>query len=216
MKIVATLPKDSVLRYGKTVVATLRDEISLKDTGLSLLVGLNGEGKTTLLRWLCALLPHCPSPLERRQAIYLPESLDWPGNLHYLQLHKAMAPDVPYAEQWAKHFGLDAKKRYGLLSKGNRQKVRLLLTEALALQHQANVICLDEPLSGLDFRTREIVWQGWHGDNNWSAAHRIVSMHPSDIPYNPDQVILVSKGNISLMSFAGTLSWDAIKQTISV
>jgi ABC-2 type transport system ATP-binding protein len=215
MKAVATLPKNSVLRYDKIPVATLRDDIGLATTGLSLLVGLNGEGKTTFLRWLCALLPQCPSPLQRGQAIYLPESLDWPGNLHYLQLRKAMAPDVPAADSWAKSLALDVTKRYGLLSKGNRQKVRLLLTEALAVQHAASVICLDEPLSGLDFKTREVVWRGWHGDYDWSAAHRVVSMHPSDIPYNPDQVILASKGTISLMTFTGALSWDTIKRTMA-
>ena len=214
MKTVATLPKGAALRYDKTVVATLSTDISLIATGLSLLVGLNGEGKTTFLRWLCALLPHCPSPLNRGQAIYLPESLDWPGSLHYQQLRKAMAPDVVQADAWAELLALDATKSYGLLSKGNRQKVRLLLTEALALQHKSSVICLDEPLSGLDFRTREAVWKGWHGDYDWSAAHRVVSMHPSDIPYNPDQVILASKGQITLMAFTGPVSWDAIKQTL--
>jgi ABC-type multidrug transport system ATPase subunit len=145
----------------------------------------------------------------------LPENLDWPGNLNYQQLRRALAPDVVTAEQWSFLLGLDPKKKYRLLSKGNRQKVRLLLTEAIAQQHKSEIICLDEPLSGLDYRTREVVWKGWRGDLDWSRAHRIVSMHPTDIPYNPDQVIAAARGGITVLPFSGRLSWDQIKTSLS-
>jgi ABC-2 type transport system ATP-binding protein len=56
-------------------------------------------------------------------------------------------------EELAERLDLDLRRRFGDLSKGNRQKVGVLY----AFQHQPDVLILDEPTAGLDPLMRQVV-----------------------------------------------------------
>jgi ABC-2 type transport system ATP-binding protein len=56
-------------------------------------------------------------------------------------------------EELAERLDLDLRRRFGNLSKGNRQKVGILY----AFQHQPEVLILDEPTAGLDPLMRQEV-----------------------------------------------------------
>lgn len=132
------------------------------------LLGANGAGKTTTLLLLLGLLqPSAGSvslagvdmtrePLAgRRRALYLPERvalyprLSGLENLDYLL---GLAGEPLGEEQLLEHLahvGLDAeaaRRPTSGYSKGMRQKVAL----AMARARRAQVLLLDEPLSGLD------------------------------------------------------------------
>lgn len=126
-------------------------------------IGPNGAGKSTLFRALLGELPQTGGELEVRAEIaYVPQSerprLDFPIDALGV-VEMGTHPSLPWyrrvgAEQRraATHalarVGLAAKARtrFGELSSGQRQRVLV----ARALARQAPVICLDEPLSGVD------------------------------------------------------------------
>ena len=128
------------------------------------LVGANGAGKTTLMRTLLdfirpaagsvSVLGHDTrheSVAVRRRTTYLPGELVLPPRLtgrdaiHRFTLARAgLKPDR--VTTLCDRLELDLSRRVGDLSKGNRQKIGLVLAFAPA----ADLLILDEPTSGLD------------------------------------------------------------------
>ncbi|WP_457590901.1 ABC transporter ATP-binding protein [Geoglobus sp.] len=123
------------------------------------ILGPNGAGKTTTLRIVAGILKPDSgevlfsgmSPEEYRDSTgYLPEERGlyrkWKVRevLRYLSELKGGA-DTDY---WLDRFGLaeHAGKRIEELSKGMQQKVQLIV----AVQHDPELLILDEPFSGLD------------------------------------------------------------------
>jgi ABC-2 type transport system ATP-binding protein len=126
-------------------------------------LGPNGAGKTTTIRLLmgflrpsagsCAVLGGSPrrEPALRRRIGYLPgdfraepgmtgaELFGWYGRLRG-------NPSPARVGELAERLRLDPSRRFGTLSKGNRQKVGLVL----AFCHRPDVLILDEPTTGLD------------------------------------------------------------------
>jgi len=127
------------------------------------LLGPNGAGKSTTMRSLMGFLNFqkgtftvdninpIVNPLEAKTIIgYLPGDPQLPQNLNSLSLFKLGAnirnKDIDYALELSEKFELDTSLTLKELSKGNRQKVAIIL----ALLHQPKVLILDEPTSGLD------------------------------------------------------------------
>jgi len=126
------------------------------------LLGPNGAGKTTWLRAVLDLV-HPTSgaaeicgrssrdPKAREQVSYLPGDLKLPQRLTGRQVidrftsARAQISDH-HLETLAARFGVSLDRRIASLSKGNRQKVGLIL----ALAPTTSVLLLDEPTSGLD------------------------------------------------------------------
>jgi len=126
------------------------------------LLGPNGAGKTTTLRCLLRYLnPTSGAALvlggdARDEAVrlrvgYLPGDLrlepkakvgsllDWYADLRGGIPHRRI-------DELCQRFVLDPDRRFGDLSKGNRQKVGVIQ----AVMHDPDVLILDEPTSGLD------------------------------------------------------------------
>jgi len=127
------------------------------------LLGPNGAGKSTTMRSLMGFLNFQKgtftvdninpilNPLEAKTIIgYLPGDPQLPQNLNSLSLFKLGAnirnKDIEYALELSEKFELDTSLTLKELSKGNRQKVAIIL----ALLHKPKVLILDEPTSGLD------------------------------------------------------------------
>ena len=126
------------------------------------LLGPNGAGKTTLLRAALDLVhPTTGSvhilgvdstdPHARRDVAYLPGDLILPGRLSgWATISRYSASRGPLdsdrVKELARRLDLDLDRPVGQLSKGNRQKIGLVL----AFAPRARVLLLDEPTSGLD------------------------------------------------------------------
>jgi ABC-2 type transport system ATP-binding protein len=127
-------------------------------------LGPNGAGKTTTIRTLLDLI----RPTSGRVLVFGIESTADPVAIHrrigYIpgefSLYDRLTGgqtiqyfanlrggvDKAYQRSLIERFDIDPKRKYKELSKGNKQKIGLVI----ALQHQPELLILDEPTSGLD------------------------------------------------------------------
>ena len=128
-------------------------------------LGPNGAGKTTAIRILIDLIRPTAGRAEvlgfdaqrdsievRRRCGYLAgdlalyESLTGSECLDLISSLRGDHVDRAYRERLIERLRLDPSRRIGALSRGNRQKVGLVI----ALMAQPELLVLDEPTSGLD------------------------------------------------------------------
>ena len=127
-------------------------------------LGPNGAGKTTTIRTLLDLLHPSRGRARifgldsRRDSVAIRRRLgNLPGDFGYgkhssgrealaLLARLRGVDDLGRAEQLAERFRADLDRSLGKLSRGNRQKVGLIL----AMFHSPELLILDEPTSGLD------------------------------------------------------------------
>ena len=127
------------------------------------LLGPNGAGKSTTMRSLMGFLNSSEgslfvegidtieNPVEAKEIIgYLPGDPQLPQNLNAKSLFKLGADmrgqSTDYAMELAEKFELEVGQSIKELSKGNRQKVAIILS----VVHKPKALILDEPTSGLD------------------------------------------------------------------
>ena len=128
-------------------------------------LGPNGAGKTTAIRCLLGLIrPTAGQALvlgidcqqrsveARAHLGYLPgdlrlyETLTGQQTTDYFASLRATRPDPAYLGALLDRFDFDPSRRVETYSKGNKQKLGLIL----AMMHEPDVLVLDEPTSGLD------------------------------------------------------------------
>ncbi|MDR0978733.1 MAG: ATP-binding cassette domain-containing protein [Lachnospiraceae bacterium] len=155
---------------GKKVVDNLN--FSIEKPGVFGLLGSNGAGKTTTIRMMLGIINKDEGeiswngkPVKRENVNfgYLPEERGiYPKTLLFDQFMyfarlKGMKKDKAKVEieYWAKKLGLEEylHKPAEQLSKGNQQKVQLIL----AILHKPDLLVLDEPFSGLDPVNTQII-----------------------------------------------------------
>jgi len=127
-------------------------------------LGPNGAGKTTTMRVLLDLIRPTSGRAEvfgiettadpvaiHRRLGYLPGEFDLYDRLtgadtiaYFANLRGGV--DAQYVGQLVERLDLDPSRRFKEYSKGNKQKVGLVV----ALQHRPDLLILDEPTSGLD------------------------------------------------------------------
>lgn len=127
-------------------------------------IGPNGAGKSTTIRLLLDLIRptsgeafifgqnvHQNSVVLKKDIGYLPGEIYLPDNmlgadcLAFYQRFKNSV-DKKYVKSLLDRFDLDLKKRVGDYSKGNKQKLAIIL----AMMHKPKMLLLDEPTAGLD------------------------------------------------------------------
>ena len=209
-----TLKKGTTLGYpGAPAVATITEEIRFARPGLTLLAGRNGEGKSTLMRHLCFCQDQKPDQSYRHA--YLPEDLLFDPEMRPATIARAVLSSATQ-KQWFLTQATETllpDKAFGTLSKGNKQKVRNLLTIALAREMDADLLCLDEAMSGLDYFVRREFWCIIAGEA--SMRHVVLSLHPDDICAEPNQILLICGGKVSRMETM-TSNWLKIEEEMEI
>jgi ABC-2 type transport system ATP-binding protein len=157
-----------VKRFGKLEILKGAD-FEVGQGEVTLLLGRNGAGKTTLFNLLLGCLPldggrmtalGLDSSVDyiaiRERTGYLPESdtlyTDWTvaDNIAFVRkFYKNWDSDTE--TKMAEKFKLPLKQKVSTLNRGARRKLSMLL----AFSHRAELLLLDEPLSGLDPIFRE-------------------------------------------------------------
>jgi zinc/manganese transport system ATP-binding protein len=205
-----TLDQGLSIGYKTRPVATVTEKILFEAGQVTLLLGLNGQGKTTLMKTLAGLLPPLSGSLARIRALYLSDDVDFPDRLTPREIVHCLDPGAKYRALGSEMLaGLEVEnKRYCLLSKGNRQKARVIFAEIISRARKVNFLGLDEPFAGLDFQARDYLVSRWLENVN-HERHLLVSMHPSEIPVAPSQILLVSDGKIWTVPPA--TSWSEIR-----
>jgi len=135
-------------------------------------LGPNGAGKSTAIRIMVDVIRPTGGHVEifgvdaqrhsveaRRLMGYLPSDPAFPAGMtaaevfDYFTTVRGTKPDRDYLEHLVQRLKLDTSRRVTDLSRGNRQKVGLVL----ALMHRSPLVVLDEPTTGLDLLIQEEV-----------------------------------------------------------
>ena len=132
------------------------------------LLGRNGAGKSTLIRCVLGLSPidagnvdiygdQLPqlNPQTLHRVGYVPQSFDlfpWMRVNQYLAFHRAFYArwDAELVSGLLGRWEVDAKKKIGELSQGQRQKLAIIR----AIAPDPDLLLLDEPVASLDPQTR--------------------------------------------------------------
>jgi len=146
------------------VVGVKNLDLSVSEGEIFGFIGPNGAGKSTTIRLLLDLIRptsgqasifgldcHKNTVKIKEEIgflpgeIFLPESMSGRECLNYFKGFKRKI-DQKYENRLVNRFGLDLRKKVGDYSKGNKQKLAIIL----ALIHKPKLLILDEPTSGLD------------------------------------------------------------------
>jgi len=208
--------RDVAISYGKkNVIPGLSFEVLSGETfGL---MGLNGAGKTTMIKAVLGLRDHERGAIEiygqdrlskasKRRFAYLPERFEPPwflSGMEFVQFSMRLY-DVPFDRDAA--IGLAARlaldpdvlgRRVQTYSKGMRQKLGIMATLLTGCQ----LLVLDEPMSGLDPQARALVKDSLREAR---AAERTIFLSShilSDMNEICDRVAVIHEGH---MVFIGT------------
>jgi len=171
------------------------------------LLGPNGSGKTTLIKLINGLLQPDqgrvlindmdPSPATKAIVAYLPDTT-------YLNEQMKVKEALTYFKTFYKDFnlerahhlladlGIDENSRLKKLSKGNKEKVQLILV----MSRDARLYVLDEPIGGVDPAAREYILNTII--NNYSPTSTVlISTHLiSDIEPILDEIVFLKDGKV--------------------
>ena len=192
------------------------------------LLGPNGAGKTTTVRILLDLIRktsgeaqvfnldiHLHSIEIRQRIAYVPGELGLfqdktaRRNLQYLLgLYDNPIP-IRRIEELAEIFGLDLDRKVKELSKGNKQKVGIVL----ALAPKADLLILDEPTSGLDPLITAEFYKILHEQQQETGSTVLLSSHLlNEVEKVAHRVGIIREGSIVEVATVHQLKSMAMKE----
>ncbi len=172
------------------------------------LLGPNGSGKTTLIKLIAGLLT--PSygqilvdgkligPDTKAIISYLPDRNSLPLKktvLELVTLFNTMFDDFDSARalQLLNDLGIATNAKLSLLSKGNREKVQLILV----MSRRAKLYLLDEPIAGVDPAARDYILKTILENYDRNATILISTHLIADVEKSLDSFIFLKNGNIT-------------------
>lgn len=193
-------------KYGSK---TALDEVSLKIPKGSIigLLGPNGSGKTTMLKLAAGLLTpnsgtitvcgNKPGPKSKLDVAYQPDRVylnDW---MNVEQLIKMMADfysnfSIEKAVDLLNALKINPKEKLKNLSKGNKEKVQLILT----MSREVPLYILDEPIGGVDPAARDYILSTILTNYSENASVLISTHLISDVEPVLNHVIFIKEGRI--------------------
>ncbi len=175
------------------------------------LLGPNGCGKSTLMKLVSGLLVPNSGTIEingepqseasNRYISYLPERTYFTPSMRVEQLIKYFKEfyedfDEDVARKMLGDLGIDSRAKLKALSKGNKEKVQLILV----MSRKAKLYMLDEPIGGVDPAAREYILQTIIGNYNTEASVLITTHLIADIEPILDEFAFLSYGGKILLS----------------
>jgi ABC-2 type transport system ATP-binding protein len=190
-------------------------EEALKDIDLHIgsgkiigLLGPNGSGKTTLIKIMNGLLQpsggeifvegKTPGIDSKKVISYLPDKMyfaDWMKVSDLMDFFSDFYEDFnrEKAINMCRELGISLKDKMKKLSKGNKEKVQLVLV----MCRKAKVYLLDEPIAGVDPAARDFILDTILNNYNESGTVLISTHLISDIEKIMDEVIFIQNGEIT-------------------
>ena len=171
------------------------------------LLGPNGSGKTTLIKLACGLLAPTsgeilingmkPGVETKKIVAYLPERNYLSDSMTVTEMVHFMADfysdlDQDKAYGMLAHLNIDPKKKFKALSKGNREKVQLILV----MSRQAKLYLLDEPIGGVDPASRDYILDTIIKNYNKEATVVLSTHLIADIEPVLDEYVFIRNGDI--------------------
>lgn len=173
------------------------------------LLGPNGSGKTTLIKLINGLLTPTsgsitvcgskPGVESKKKVAYLPDnsylnswmSVEQIVN-YFADFYEDFRPELAY--KMFENLGISPKMRLKTLSKGNKEKVCLILV----MSRDAELYVLDEPIAGVDPAARDYVISTIINNYNPDATVLISTHLISDIEQVLDEAIFIQNGTITM------------------
>ncbi|MBE5818411.1 MAG: ABC transporter ATP-binding protein [Clostridiales bacterium] len=195
-------------KYG-SVLALDKVDLAIEKGKIIGILGPNGSGKTTLIKLINGLLTpsegsilvngQAPGVETKKIVSYLPDNNFLPAwmtaeqiiNL-FCDFYDDFRPELAY--EMLDRLGVDKKTRLKNLSKGNKEKVCLILI----MSRNAQLYVLDEPIAAVDPATRDYVISTIINNYNPEASVLISTHLISDIENVLDEAIFINKGQIVL------------------
>jgi ABC-2 type transport system ATP-binding protein len=173
-------------------------------------LGPNGAGKTTTMRILLDLIRPTSGRAEvlgiettadpvaiHRRVGYLPGEFDLYPRLTGAETIRFFANlrggvDPAYTAELIERLDLDPSRRFREYSKGNKQKVGLVV----ALQHRPELLILDEPTSGLDPLVQQTFFSLVREARNEGRTIFLSSHVISEVERACDRVAIIRDGRL--------------------
>ncbi|MBE6619499.1 MAG: ABC transporter ATP-binding protein [Ruminococcaceae bacterium] len=200
---------ENVVKRYSNVLALNNATFSLDSGKIVGLLGPNGSGKTTLIKILNGLLTADSGKVEinglapgvetKKIVAYLPDN-------NYLNSYMTVRQIVNFFKDFYDDFrenlayemleklGISPDTKLKTLSKGNKEKVCLILT----MSRNAKLYVLDEPIAGVDPAARDYVIRTIINNYNPEATVLISTHLISDIEQVLDEVIFIRDGSVVL------------------
>lgn len=175
------------------------------------LLGPNGSGKSTLIKLIAGLLTPSkgeltvlgnPVGVETKKIIsYLPDKdyiSDWMKIEEIVRMFEEFYEDFDSkrAFEMLNKLNLDKSAKLKQLSKGNKEKVQLILV----MSRRAKLYLLDEPIGGVDPAARDYILNTIISNYEPEATVVIATHLIADIEQVLDEVIFIHQGKIALQS----------------
>lgn len=198
--------------YG-AVPALSKIDLTLPEGKIIGLLGPNGSGKTTLIKMIAGLLTPTSGELRvdgmeigietKKIVSYLPERT-------YFNESMTVSETMDYFEDFYSDFSrakaedmlarlhVDTKRKLRTLSKGNKEKVQLVLV----MSREARLYLLDEPIGGVDPATRDYILDTIVKNYSPNSTVLISTHLITDIEKVLDEFIFINMGNLVMHSTA--------------
>lgn len=191
------------------LIAVNNLSLSIESGKIVGLLGPNGSGKTTLIKMINGLLQPNAGHIEicgmkpgvetKKLVSYLPDNNflnSWMTVRQIVEMFTDFYSDFrsEIAFQMLERLGVEPKRKLKTLSKGNKEKVALILV----MSRNAQLYVLDEPIAGVDPATRDYIISTIINNYNPNASVIISTHLISDIEEVLDDVVFIRQGSVIL------------------
>lgn len=167
---------------GKSTTIRLLLDLIRPTRGEAKIFGLDANTKSTEIKKEIGYLPG---------EIFLPEDLTGKECLNYYKNFKKNI-DQKYLESLIDRFNLDLSKKISAYSKGNKQKLAIIL----AMMHKPKLLILDEPTSGLDPLNQQEFYAAIKETKKWNGSTFLSTHILSEAELICDHVGIIKEGKL--------------------
>ncbi|MER2108030.1 MAG: ABC transporter ATP-binding protein [Solibacillus sp.] len=213
-------------KFGKKHV--LRDlSFSAEKGEITCLIGINGSGKTTIMKAIMALTPIASGEIlidgERltkktfEKITFIPDAITMMPSMTIRAAFDFMADfyaswNESRAQELLQFFKLNEADRIASLSKGNTAKVNMILGLALDVDY----LLMDEPFSGIDMFSREQIAEVFTSHLLEGRGVILTTHEIQDVEHLIDKAVFLQDGRVVREFNVETLREQEGKSVIDV
>jgi ABC-2 type transport system ATP-binding protein len=201
--------------------------LKLKKGEILAVIGKSGSGKSTFLKLASGVIGKgysgkisifgMPKFLKKDKIGFVPQDdafipdLSLEDNIRILGLNFGVSERVALenARNLMKQLMLDEslKKKPGELSGGQRVRLNIILS----LLHDPDILIMDEPFTGLDYKNRRLLWHFLNSMQKRGKSIVLTSHLLSEIQENVNRIVILKDGKVF---FSGDL--EKLKRKLSI